>query len=147
MERVEFSLHPSKRLSTLLCLLYGGAVVIILWSPMLLVFKIAGVLGCWYDFCRVYRLYVNRSAKGSVVSIWQNSNGQWGCKTKDGYQAIGTLLGDSYTSPWILVLRFRFQHHSKLVVIPADAMSVAQYRILYVRLNFVEAASGVSSNA
>lgn len=147
MERVEFSLNRSKRLSALLCLLYGGSAVIILWLPMLLVFKIAGVLGCWYDFCRVYRLYANRSAKDSVVSIWQNSNGQWGCKTKEGYQPIGTLVGDSYTSSWILVLRFRFKNRSKVVIIPADAMSVAQYRILYVRLNFIEATPGVSSNA
>ncbi len=80
-------------------------------------------------------LHVKRSAKKSVIMIWQDAAGRWGCLTKAKKAAIGELKGDSYKCALFLLLRFRIKAGVRQVIIPVDALNPSEYRNLCARLS------------
>ncbi len=136
MQAVNFSLRSSRKLlifSVALCLL----MTYFIWlsdTPFFLKAGISLVMGCY--FRKILRLHIQRECPQSIIMVWQNSKGQWGLKTKSGYCALGTLKNSSFVSTWLIILRFRCISRSVDVLIPADALSSLQYRVLSTRIRF-----------
>lgn len=98
-------------------------------------FKIAGTtLLLWY-FWHLMNLHIKRISKKSVVCIWQDPTGRWGCLTQNKKAAIGALKSDSFKSAVVLVLRFRFKTGTRNVIVPVDALNKLEYRQLCARLS------------
>lgn len=135
MERIEFVLGGSRLLSLFLGVVYFGAILILINCPLPIIIKIAGTtLLLWY-FWQLMNLHVKRISKKSVVCIWQDPTGRWGCLTHHKKAAIGELKSDSFKSAVVLVLRFRFKTGTRNVIVPVDALNKLEYRQLCARLS------------
>ncbi len=99
-------------------------------------FKLASMTFLSWHFWQLVNLHVKRHAKKSVVYIWQDSTGRWGCLTHHQKAATGELQGDSFKSTFFLVLRFRLKAGTRNVIVPVDALNPLEYRQLCARLNF-----------
>lgn len=135
MQRVEFVLGFSKRLFFFLSTIYLAAVIIVINLPWLIMFKLAGMTLLSWHFWQLVNLHVKRDAKKSVVYIWQDSAGRWGCLTHHKKVAKGELKGDSFKSAFFLILRFRFKTGTHNVIVPVDALNQLEYRQLCARLS------------
>lgn len=134
MEKVEFVLGPSKKLGIFLGVLYISTALVVFFLPVFWIIKILINIGLGWYCWRNWNLHGSRSSKKSIIRIWQDPRGFWGCQTKEGHLAMGKLKGDSFRSIWLIVLRIRFQSRVVSVVIVADALSKAAYRILSARM-------------
>lgn len=97
--------------------------------------KIAGTTLFFWYFWQLMNLHVKRLSKKSVVYIWQDSAGHWGCLTHNKKAAIGMLKSDSFKSAVVLILRFRFKTGTRNVIVPVDALNKLEYRQLCARLS------------
>ena len=135
MERIEFVLGSSKLLSLFLGVVYFSAILIVINCSLPIMLKIAGAaLLLWY-FWQLVNLHVKRVSKKSVVCIWQDPAGRWGCLTHNKKAAIGMLKSDSFKSAVVLILRFRFKTGTRNVIVPVDALNKLEYRQLFARLS------------
>lgn len=135
MEKVEFVLGTSRLLALFLGTVYLCAIIILISVPLASILKIGGTtLLSWY-FLQLMKLHVERVAKKSVVCIWQDSGGRWGCVTHHKKAAMGVLKSDSFKSAVVLILRFRFKTGTRNVIIPVDALNKFEYRQLSARLS------------
>jgi len=135
-ERIEFSLGTSRFLGIFLGFLYISTLLVFFTLPIAYFLKILGSVFLGWRFSRIWALHVKRTAKNSVIAIWQDSQGRWGYKTRYGHCVKGRLKGDSFKCHWIIVLRLRLKTRTQNIIIPADALTTFQYRILCTRLNF-----------
>lgn len=135
MQSVEFVLGSSRLLLFFLGVVYFSAIIILISCPLLAMFKIIGALLLVRNFWQLVNLHVKRSAKKSVVYLWQDSLGRWGCLTHQKKAAVGVLKGDSFKSGIVLILRFRFKAGTRNVIVPVDALNKAEYRQLYTHLS------------
>ncbi len=135
METVEFILGPSKGFSVYLWSLFLGVAFTVFYLPIFYFFKMIGIALLFLYSWQLWNLHGRRSAKKAIIRVWQDSKGRWGCETKDGHAAIGRLKADSFRSLWFTILRFHFHHRGLSVIIPKDALSLNEYRILSVRLH------------
>jgi len=135
LERVEFVLGFSKILAIFLGLIYVGALIILIFSiPLAVAFKIIGITLLILHFRCLLNLHIRRISKKSIVYIWQDSLGRWGCKTNSGKAAMAELKGDTFKCAVFLIVCFRFKSGTRNVIIPVDALNKHEYRILYARL-------------
>jgi len=135
LERIEFVLGRSRLLFLFLGAVYSCAVLVLVNCPLSIILKIAGTtLLLWY-FWQLVNLHVKRISKKSVVCIWQDPTGRWGCLTHQKKAAIGELKSDSFKSAVVLVLRFRFKTGIRNVIIPVDALNKLEYQQLSARLS------------
>lgn len=135
MQKVEFELGYSRWLLIFLSVVYFSAIIILIICPLPMIFKIIGALLLLTDFWQLVNLHVKRDAKKSVICIWQDSLGRWGCLTHHKKAAVGSLKGDSFKSSIFLILRFRSKGSVRNVIVPVDALNKLEYRQLYARLS------------
>lgn len=135
-ERIEFLLGPSRLLGIFLIIIYLSTLIVLLTLPMSHFIKIPIAIFLARQFLQLWALHVRRIAKNSVIEIWQDSQGGWGCKTQHGHSAKGKLKGDSFKSHWLIILRLGLKNRTQNIVIPVDALTSFQYRRLCARLNF-----------
>lgn len=136
MERVEFLLGFSRVLLILSLILHLGSIFVLIHLPILNLLKILGTALLILHGWLMLKLHVLRRHKNAIVKIWQDKNGKWGCETCGGHHALGGLEGESYITSFFMVLRFRFKTRVENVVIPIDALTTHQYRVLSTRLRF-----------
>lgn len=134
MQRVEYELGFSWFLAIFLSLVHLIAVLAMFCLPIFIIFKMAGITLLFFYYVNLMNLHVKRSAKKSVITIWQDTAGRWGCLTKAKKAAIGELKGDSFKSALFLILRFRIKSGVRQVIIPVDALNPSEYRNLCARL-------------
>ena len=135
MERIEFVLGSSRLLFLFLGAVYLGAILIVINCPLPITLKIAGATLFFWYFWQLMNLHVKRIAKKSVIYIWQDPAGRWGCLTHHKKAAIGELKSDSFKSGIVLILRFRFKTGTRNVIVPVDALNKLEYRQLCARLS------------
>jgi len=136
VERVEFSLGFSKILTIFLLGFCLATLLIISYLPIPVFLRIAGVALLIIYGWVLLNLHISRKAKRSVIKIWQDPKGRWGCQTVQGHRAVGVLAGESFISAWVLVLHFRFKTRIQNVIIPVDALRQREYQILSTRIRF-----------
>jgi hypothetical protein len=132
---MEFVLGFSRLLSLFLGAAYFGAIIILINCPLPILLKIVGATLLSGYFWQLMNLHVKRASKKSVICIWQDSVGRWGCLTYGKKTAMGQLKSDSFKSAAMLILRFRFKTGTRSIIVPVDALNKAEYRQLYTRLN------------
>ena len=135
MERIEFVLGGSRLLFLFLGVVYSGAILILISCLSPIIFKIAGTTLLLGYFWQLMNLHVKRISKKSVVCIWQDPSGGWGCLTHHKKAAIGELRSDSFKSGVVPVLRFRLKTGTRNVIVPVDALNKLEYRQLCARLS------------
>lgn len=138
MHHVVFSLGFSKSLAVFLSIIYSSATLILWMLPLawfVQAFLWLGVLGL---FIQTGQRYLSRSHKGSVVSVWQDSRGRWGCTLQDGRCLRGHLSSDTFKHPYLLVLGLRTSMGVRYVPIPGDALDSFAFRTLSTRVGFYE---------
>jgi hypothetical protein len=88
-----------------------------------------------YSFYCNWRKLIIRQDKKSIIYLWY-AEGKWGIKNKAGHCALGTLQGDSYKSPWFMILHIRVCTGSKRIIIPYDALKPIEYRALMLYMSY-----------
>jgi hypothetical protein len=134
VEKVEFVLGFSRLLACFLGAIYFSAFMILISLPLPILLKLVGVLLLIWHFWYLIKLHIKRIAKKSVVYIWQDSLGRWGCQTQGGKAARGELREDSFKSTLVLILRFRFKSGTRNIIVPVDALTRREYRLLCTRV-------------
>jgi hypothetical protein len=104
--------------------------------PVALYWKILMLLFLKRVGIRAWQVHVTRTHKHAVTKLWQNAKGEWGCILKNKHRVTTKVAGDSFKSPWLIILRLRTMSRTISVVIPVDMLSNIQYRTLHTRLNF-----------
>lgn len=135
MERIEFELGFSWLLAIFLVLVNLTAIIILINLPLNLVFKLAGTTLIIFYYFYLMNLHVKRTSKKSVICIWQDPAGRWGCLTNGKKAAVGELKGDSFKSAFFLILRLKFKSGVRNVIVPVDALNSSEYRSLCARLS------------
>jgi hypothetical protein len=138
MYHVVFSLGFSKNLAIFLGVIYSAAALILWMLPLawfVQVFLCIGLLCLWIQ---TVKRHLSRSDKGSVVSVWQDSKGCWGCTLQDGRCLRGRLSPHTFKHPYLLVLALRTSMGTRYVPIPADTLDSFAFRTLSTRLGFYE---------
>lgn len=133
MQKIAFVLGPSKGLMVFLSLLFLSAAAMVLWISIPYWVKTFGIALLFLYGWRLWNLHAKRISKKSIVYIWQDTEGRWGCQTREGHAALGRLQGDSFKSIGFLIVRLQFQHRALSILIPADALTMNEYKILYTR--------------
>ena len=136
MQAITFSLQPSKRLFGFLLLCYACACSVILTLPINYIVKALLSLVMVVDAYRVLYQYVLYRSESAVIKLWQTSRGQWGFEQRNGYRAVGQLRDSTYCSPWFSVVQVQTLSRSIGIVIPADALTLREYRLLSTRIRF-----------
>jgi len=132
---LEFALGYSKILFVLITFSYLGGLWIFLTMPIPLVLKIGGGVLLGFKFYQTLKTQVFRKASRSVIRIWQDAKGRFGCQFRYGLSAFGELQGDSFRSVWLIILRLRLKDRKISVIIPRDALNPHEFRALLLRLN------------
>lgn len=107
------------------------------WFVAFLIFviKLGGCGFLYYHFRKTSDRIIARIHKNSVIRIGQNTSQEWWLQTRDGSLAKAQLKNDSFKSQWIFILRFRLKCRSLSVIIPVDAVSSSEFRLLSGILN------------
>lgn len=134
MQRVEYELGFSWLLAVFLSIVHLVAIFILFYLPFHAFFRIVGITLLFFNYINLMELHVKRTAKKSVILIWQDTDGRWGCLTFAKKAAIGELKGDSLKCTLFLMLRFKFKSGVRHVIIPVDALNPVEYRHLCARL-------------
>ena len=135
MERVEFVLGRSRSLELFFTIIHLGAGLVLVYVPTPIIVKILGLTLIYISYRQILNLHLKRLAKQAIIRIWQDPKGRWGCQSRAGHSAIGELKNDTYKSRWFIILRLRFRTRTQNILIPKDALSSSEYRVLYARLN------------
>jgi hypothetical protein len=143
MEPIEFVLDRSPLLTVLLILFYTGTLAVWLfidlfpYAPLILVIilKIAGSLALFPAF-KMVKIQARKSDPESVILLWHDSKGRWGCKTKRGHLYSVSLLKSSYIGSYFLILRFKSVTKTFNLLICRDMLTPSAYRLLGNRLTF-----------
>ena len=130
MNRTEFSLRPSPLFFVGFSFLYVGAIVIMAVIPVSPIIKIIGIMFLLTHFRQIYGVYIKRCFKLAITRIWQDSKGNWGFETRDGRIALGKLTGQSFKSPWLIILSLRLKKRIIYIPIPKDALNYRENRVL-----------------
>ncbi|MBP6104578.1 MAG: hypothetical protein KBD23_04175 [Gammaproteobacteria bacterium] len=138
MNHVVFSLGFSKSLAFFLSVIYSFAALIVWMLPLALFVQSFLCLGLLCLFIQTGQRHLSRSHKGSVVSVWQDSKGRWGCTLQDGRCLRGRLSADTFMHPYLLVLGLRTSTGTRYVPIPGDALDSFGFRTLSTRIRFFE---------
>lgn len=137
MESCEFVLGPSRFLSRIFYLVYLGAgILLLLADPLSLTLRLGGIATIFYCLNQVRSLHVKRSHAKSVLAVWQDAKGRWGCQMRNGQCYRGILLKDSFESSLLIILRLYTFHRVITILIPFDAAEPNEYRVLCSRLLF-----------
>jgi hypothetical protein len=137
MESVEFCLGRSRFFMMGFIGIFMGAAFICVWLPIPWILKILSIIALVLYGRSVLNIHLRRVDKAAIVRIWQDMQGRWGYQTRSGRVALGELKGDSFKTPFCIILRLRFKTHHRSICIPRDALSTEEYRILSTRLSAV----------
>ncbi len=132
---LEFALGYSRILFLLITFSYLGGIGIFLTLPIPLILKIGGGALLGFSYFQTLKTHVFRKASRSVIRIWQDSKGRFGCHFRYGLSALGELQGDSFKSAWLIILRLRLKDRKISVIIPKDILTPHEFRALLLRLN------------
>jgi hypothetical protein len=135
VERLEWELGFSKNLFILTALTHTGAFCIVGWVVPYLVLKILCMLAILGNARKIMRTHLLRCTPHSVVKLWQETNGRFGCQFKLGQSAYGEVKGESFKSFACVVLRLKLSNRVLTLFISRDSVSTPLYRILCSRLN------------
>lgn len=136
MQAVTFTFQFSKRLFGFLLLCYVCAGSVIITIPLTVIVKTLVGLVIVLDAYRVLSHYVLYRSDSSVIKLWQTSRGQWGFEQRNGYCAVGQLRNTTYCSPWFSVVQVQTLSRTIGILIPADALTLREYRLLSTRIRF-----------
>lgn len=141
LEGLEWELGFSRSLF-LVVLFSHLAALCILWSPWIATFNIWALL---FRICvsvflglnvkRIAHMHLFRSMPRSVVKVWQDTKGRFGCQFKMGQSAYAEVKGDSYHTTIFIILRLSISHRVVNVIIPRDSMSPEAFKVLSSRLH------------
>jgi toxin CptA len=136
---LKLKLRSSKQLTSLLGLVYLGALVVIYLLHIPIGLKILLWLGSsgyvWYAITR----FSLRTAALAIEYCYLDEKGNWHLQTKNGQLYNGILCGDSLVTPYLTILSFRIKrHHWPLAItITPDAIDGEAFRQLRTYLRTV----------
>jgi len=127
MPNREFHLKTSRLHLCCALVLWSVSMLVVYMLPFTDLVKLIDVV-----LVSVYCLYIVRPTFSSITCL---GAGKWLLKNARGEYAA-ELAGDSVTTEWASVLRFRAEKHRKLVtcIIFCDSLSSEQYRNLMITL-------------
>lgn len=137
IEPFEWELGFSKHLLIVILLTHFGAFCITALLVPNLILKILFMAAIIGHTRKIIRAHVFRSTARSIVKLWQESNGRFGCQFKIGQSAYGDLQGDSFKSFFCVIVRLKLSQRSVTLIVPRDCVSTPVYRILCSRLRKV----------
>ena len=138
MHHVVFSLGFSKSLAVFLSVIYSSAALILWILPLAWFVQAFLCLGVLCLFIQTAQKHLSRSHKGSVLSVWQDSKGRWGCTLQDGRCLRGPLSPNTFRHPYLVVLGLSTSMGTRYVPIPADSLDSFSFRTLSTRIGFYE---------
>ena len=138
MNHVVFSLGFSKNLAIFLSVIYSVAALILWTLPLAWFVQAFLCLGVLCLFIQTGQRHLSRSHKGSVLSVWQDSKGRWGCTLQDGRCLRGRLSPNTFRHPYLVVLGLSTSMGTRYVPIPADSLDSFSFRTLSTRIGFYE---------
>jgi hypothetical protein len=142
MDPIEFNLNPSWTLTILVVLIYLGAGVslslINLSMPIKILVMVFAYPVLFYRCKRDLQKHLWQKNPNSIVRLWQNCEGKWGCETRSGRLIYTELLGDSFISSLLIVLRLKSKTKVMNAAVGRDSLSPEDYRTLIKRILFFE---------
>jgi hypothetical protein len=141
MEDLEIYLESSRRGIILFLLLLLITLINVWMTPFFIILSSNLLIKCLlsllliFHFFYIVDLHLIKNNNKSVIKIWYK-NGRFIFETRNGTKASGPLFGDSFISNYLIILRFKLKKSNKIVLIPADALGVDEYKILCTYLKF-----------
>lgn len=140
MDSIEFNLNPSKFLTLLLIIIYlgaGAALCLVNTIPIVkILLLLIGLPILAYLGSRDLKKHIWQKDLNSIVRLWQNCEGKWGCETGKGRLMFTDILGDSFISSFLIVLRLKTKTRIMKVIIARDSLKDEEFRMLLKRILF-----------
>ncbi len=136
MSNVIFSLGFSRSMAAFILLIHGMAALLVGMVDGPFLCKGLCLIGLMYSAVQNWQQHVKRSRKGSVISVWQDSKGAWGCVLRDGRCLKGVLASQTFQHPYLWIVALKTQKRTLYIPIPRDALDNFGFRTLSTRLSF-----------
>ncbi len=146
MSKVVFSLGFSKSMALFVLLGHGMAAVLVGMVDLSFLCKGLCLIGLMYSVVQNWQQHVKRRCKGSVVSVWQDSRGRWGCVLRDGRCLMGHLSKQTFQHPYLWIMALKTPQRTFYIPIFRDALDNFGFRTLSTRLSFYEGRSRQREN-
>lgn len=135
MQKID--LKKSKNLAAYISLIHAGGCACFLPLPFNILIKIVLTLFCLASFVYALKRYVLLKSLTSIIQIWQEKDGLWRLKKKNGEICKAKLSGNSVITSHFSLLGFEVDGKKyKLIKVPifSDSLNVDEYhQILILR--------------
>ncbi len=137
MKKLSIELRPSRYFAAFLLLTHGGAILILLFAPWSWWGQWIASFAVVISFCMLFRRYIARQSRWSVLRARVENDGIWYLKMRSGKEYKAYLKGDSFSGEKLLVLNFRLENIRKNipVIIFSDALDKKTFQALRTWLN------------
>jgi hypothetical protein len=130
VQALTFALGTSRILICLFSAMSLMMAVAIFFLEIPLLLQMGGIFFLYWQGKRTINTHARKMTGEAITYLWRDSKGRWGYQTQAGFRAIGALQGDSFRSQWLLILHIRLKTGSIQILVPRDAVSEAEYRLL-----------------
>lgn len=108
-------IKPSKALTLFFCFVHIGAVLILLMMRLPVGIKFLSLLLCLWNLWYCLGRYILCVLPNAITQAWRTGSGEWLLLQRNGSLRQAQLLGNSFTSPYLVILNFRIVASKKHV--------------------------------